>query len=71
MAKSYPYLCRGVNMKKPKQNKYMIITIFQIISFSLILIAFLGAEIYVWTEYGSKPITEIPAWALYFMWGKQ
>ena len=57
-------------MKKPKQNKDMIITIFQIIIFSLILIAFLGAEIYVWAEYGGKPITEIPTWALYFMWGK-
>ncbi|MBR0189017.1 MAG: hypothetical protein IJQ23_01370 [Clostridia bacterium] len=57
-------------MKKPKQNKYMIITLFQIIIFSLIVVAVLGVAIYVWTEYGGKPITEIPAWALYFMWGK-
>ena len=71
MAKSYPCLCRGVNMKKPKQIKETIFILLFIVFCVLVLAAFLGAEIYVWTEYGGKPITEIPAWALYFMWGKQ
>lgn len=24
-------------------------------------------EIYVWVKYGGKPVTDIPAWALWFM----
>ena len=34
-----------------------------------LILSVIGVEIYVWIEYGSKPITEIPAWALWFMWG--
>lgn len=33
----------------------------------LAVLAFIGLEIYVWVTYGGKPVTEIPAWALWFM----
>ena len=33
----------------------------------LIILGLIGVEIYVWVNYGGKPITEIPAWALWFM----
>lgn len=36
---------------------------------TLIIIAYVGIEIYVWVTYGGKPIDEIPAWALWFMFG--
>lgn len=71
MAKSYPCLCRGVNMKKPKQIMETIFAWLLIVFCILALVAFLGLEIYLWVEYGGKPLGEIPTWALYLMWGKK
>jgi hypothetical protein len=34
-----------------------------------LILSIIGVEIYVWIEYGNKPITEIPSWALWFMFG--
>ena len=36
----------------------------------LIAVGFIAFEIYVWVRYGSLPITEIPAWALFFMFNR-
>ena len=36
----------------------------------VILAALIGIEIYAWVVYGGKPVTEIPAWVLWLMWGK-
>ena len=32
-----------------------------------VLIALVATEIYVWTTYGNTPVSEVPAWALWFM----
>jgi hypothetical protein len=34
----------------------------------LIILAYVGIEIYVWVVYGGTPIDEIPMWALRLMW---
>lgn len=31
------------------------------------MVAFVGMEIYAWLNYGDKPITEIPYWAILIM----
>ena len=36
----------------------------------LFIVAALGLGVYVLVEYGSKPITEIPSWAVPFFLGK-
>lgn len=46
----------------------IIIVLVSVIILSL-LFAFVGIEIYVWVQYGNKPITEIPSWVLFFMLG--
>ena len=33
----------------------------------LIALSIIVLEVYVWITYGGKPITEIPSWALWFM----
>lgn len=35
--------------------------------FGLILIGLISTSIYCWINYGGKPVSEIPAWALWFM----
>ena len=35
----------------------------------LIIGAFIGIEIYVWVQYGKTPITELPSWVVFFMFG--
>jgi len=37
---------------------------------TLALLSFVGLIIYAWVTYGGKPVSEIPAWALWLMWGK-
>ena len=44
-----------------------VIYYFVVISLCILLITFIGMEIYVWISYGGKPINEIPTWALWFM----
>ena len=34
----------------------------------LLLVGLLGTIIYCWCTYANAPITDIPAWALFFMW---
>ena len=34
----------------------------------LIILAYVGIEIYIWVVYGGTPIDEIPMWALRLMW---
>lgn len=36
----------------------------------LLIIGFIILEIYVWVKYGTKNITEIPAWALALLFGR-
>lgn len=36
----------------------------------ILCIVLVGFVIYVWIVYGGKPITEIPAWALWLIWNK-
>lgn len=36
----------------------------------LLAVALFGFIAYVWLVYGGKPITEIPAWALWLIWNK-
>lgn len=31
------------------------------------MVAFIGMEIYAWVNYGDKPITEIPYWAVFII----
>lgn len=57
-------------MKKTKQIMETTFLWLFIVFCILVLVAFIGLEIYLWVEYGSKPLGEIPAWALYFMCGK-
>lgn len=35
----------------------------------LILVGLIGTIIYCWCTYANAPITDIPAWALFFMYG--
>lgn len=35
----------------------------------LIIGAFIGTELYVWVQYGKTPITELPSWVVFFMFG--
>ncbi len=44
---------------------------FIIILWFLIIITLVVAEIIVWVIYGNLPIDEIPAWALWFMFGRK
>jgi hypothetical protein len=34
----------------------------------LLVLAYIGIEIYVWVVYGGTPTGEIPMWALWLMW---
>ena len=36
----------------------------------LFIVGVIAFEIYIWVSFGSLPVTEIPAWALLFMFGK-
>ena len=36
----------------------------------LFVIGIIVLEIYCWVNYGGKPISGIPAWVLWFMWGR-
>jgi len=36
----------------------------------LLVVGIIAFEIYIWVRFGSLPVTEIPAWALLFMFGK-
>lgn len=36
----------------------------------LLIVGVIAFEIYVWVRFGSLPVTEIPAWALFFMFGR-
>lgn len=40
-----------------------------IIIFAALICGLIGIEIYVWVTYANVPITEIPSWALFFMFG--
>lgn len=35
----------------------------------LLLVGLIGTIIYCWCTYANAPITDIPAWAIFFMWG--
>lgn len=48
-----------------KNIKYKFLFIF----FLLILISYISITIYCFIVYGNKSIDEIPAWALFFMFG--
>lgn len=37
---------------------------------ALLCVAIIAAWIYAFVEYGGKPITEIPTWALWLIFGK-
>lgn len=42
-----------------------------VISFMVLLLVSFGAlELYVWIKYGNTSVGDIPAWALWFMFGK-
>lgn len=56
-------------MKKRKLS-----TIGYYIGIALLAVLILGSislEIYLWVTYSKVPITDIPAWALFFMFGKK
>lgn len=36
---------------------------------AIIVIGFVAVEIYVWVTYANVPISELPAWVLFFMFG--
>lgn len=44
-----------------------------IVIFTILAVAIVGSiiaiEAYVWTHYANLPVTEIPTWALWFMFG--
>ena len=35
----------------------------------LAILALVGIEIYVWVTYSNTPVSELPAWVLFFMFG--
>ena len=52
-----------------KENiKNILIWLLFIISI-IIIISLIIFDIYLWINYGNKPIDEIPLWVLYFLWG--
>lgn len=54
--------------KAKKEEAKQRIMLISTIVFSVLLIGgIVGIEIYVWTTYGNLPVTEIPSWALWFM----
>lgn len=55
--------------RKIKDTLYLIAYFGIIIFFVALMCGLIGVEIYVWVTYGDAPITEIPAWALFFMFG--
>ena len=34
----------------------------------LFIVIYIGWTIYAFAKYGNQPITEVPSWALWFMW---
>lgn len=40
-----------------------------VIILTVAMLCLVGFTVFVWVKYGGKPITEIPFWALWFMWG--
>ena len=57
-------------MNKELKDTLIVIGIWTlIIAFCLFVIICIGWTIYAFVKYGGKPITEIPSWALWFMFG--
>lgn len=55
-------------MKKFIERTFYIVA--SIVCLALI-ISLVIIEILVWVKYGGKPVNEIPAWALLFMFGRK
>lgn len=56
-------------MLKKQERKEMLGLILIFATAFVILAGFTTVEIYVWVKYGNLPITEIPSWAILFMFG--
>jgi len=54
-----------------RDKKTTILYLVVAIVLGLILLTLVGANIYFWIKYGNKPVSEIPAWVFWFMWGKR
>ena len=52
---------------KSKEPNWMPIIQFILV---VLIILLMGAEVVVWVKYGNKPISEIPVWALWFMFNR-
>lgn len=50
------------------KNKENLIPILLFTLAIIIVLVIIGFTITAWVMYGNKPITEIPAWALWLMW---
>lgn len=65
---------KGEKMKKFKEwwkdNLVAVLYIACCVVCWLLLIGFIAMEVIAYVIYGDKPVTEIPAWALLFMFGK-
>ena len=48
--------------------KYFLLILLAVIVIGFILFL-IGMEIYVWVVYGGKPVSELPSWVLFFMFG--
>ena len=44
-------------------------TIVFVVILSIIVISIMSTTIYCWITYGNKPVSEVPNWALWFMFG--
>ena len=46
-----------------------ILVIIGIVLIIVAIVALIVIEIYCWTNYGGKPVSEVPLWVLWFLWG--
>ncbi len=58
-------------MKKRKSIFENIFLISMVLLFILFVCGIIGIEIYVWTTYGNTELSDIPLWALFFMFRRR
>ena len=50
-----------------KKTDRKLTIVFFIISL-IIALAYIGFSTYLWVTYGGKPLNELPAWVIWFLW---
>ena len=60
---------KGCNKVYYKDRISAAILVIGIVILLLAILALVGVEIYVWATYSNTPVSELPAWILFFMFG--